>query len=64
MDRILLPKTTLVPVIEHVPTLDSFKTAQRGDFLLSSFEYHDKQDLQKSNLLLMIDSFLLFVAPY
>ncbi|XP_059486426.1 glutamate receptor ionotropic, kainate 2-like isoform X2 [Neocloeon triangulifer] len=29
MDRVLLPKTTLVPIIEHVPTLDSFKTAQK-----------------------------------
>ncbi|CAB3386125.1 Hypothetical predicted protein [Cloeon dipterum] len=29
MDRTVLPKTTLVPIIEHVPTLDSFKTAQK-----------------------------------
>jgi len=34
MDRVLLPKTTLVPVIEHVPTFDSFKTAERGSFFI------------------------------
>jgi hypothetical protein len=52
MDRVLLPKTTLVPIIERVATHDSFHTAKRGNKCCSY--YILRKNIIHCNMLLNI----------